>query len=740
MPAPSTRRIASPLFAAGALGAVALSLLWSPSGTEPAVEEALSRELPAAQDPLGPHLSRPIPPEPEIRAALELLESGMERWREGAHLEGALAVDDALSRLPTMDDWRPLLLAELLAPTGDTAAVRIALEGVDPLSELPSRWGWQIQVEALEAADDPAAAARVARAAARVERDAGREGAKWLAAGRAALSAGDSLAARDDLWAAVRMGPSFAAAREAARILDRFAGAPGPADELLLGRVLLAAGAWDPAHTRLRPFLQSGGLAAAERDELTVGLGRALFELRRHADAEGLLAPLASGSSATPHTLSALYWTGRSALARGATSAAEDSFRRLARLAPDSPLAEEAFHLLLTRELSTGFGPRARGFLDELLTVAIRNANTELSVVQLGTTLYLGGEYQAAARTFDAFRSSSRREAGRQQAGYWAALALERAGDPAGARERLQQVHREDPLSMYGVFAGERADLPVLPAGLVEGPAPIPGLETELRNALIRVRVHQLVPTPGSLVFETDRVTRYFAALGSARYDLAEAMIHGGLPLQGIVLGRDLHREEGEWNLRLLRIVHPFPHRDIIVREASARGLDPFFVAGLIRQESMFHAEIRSVAGAVGLMQLMPATAREVAGTLGIRYSPEVLNDPEVNVRLGTTYLASMLSRFQGRAEDALSAYNAGPSRILQWRQTPTYMDRDVFMEHIPFQETRHYVKVVQQYARVYTALYGCGDFDPCHGLSYPAAVDRSPVAGGAPRASLTRD
>jgi soluble lytic murein transglycosylase len=120
----------------------------------------------------------------------------------------------------------------------------------------------------------------------------------------------------------------------------------------------------------------------------------------------------------------------------------------------------------------------------------------------------------------------------------------------------------------------------------------------------------------------------------------------------------------------------------------------------------------------MGLMQLMPTTAREVAGTLGVTYSAQALVDPETNVRFGTTYLATMLRRFDGRPEDALAAYNAGPTRARQWRDLPEYVDSAVFTEHIPFQETRSYVKLVQQYARVYAALYGCGDFEPCLGLS----------------------
>jgi soluble lytic murein transglycosylase len=256
---------------------------------------------------------------------------------------------------------------------------------------------------------------------------------------------------------------------------------------------------------------------------------------------------------------------------------------------------------------------------------------------------------------------------------------------------------------------------------------------------VLRLRVHRLVPTPGSFAFELDRLTRYFADVDGGLYEFAEGLVEGGFPLEAIVIGRRLRADEGEWNLRLLRIVYPFPHRETVVRLASERGLDPFFVAGLIRQESAFDARIRSSSGAVGLMQLMPPTAREVAGSLGITYSPEVLTDPETNLRLGTTYLASMVRSF-GRAEDVLSAYNAGPGRMRGWRGEDTYGDRDVFIEHIPFDETRTYVKAVQAYARVYTTLYGCGDFEPCLGLSYSRAMSENPLAVGLPGAERRLD
>jgi soluble lytic murein transglycosylase len=697
-----------------------------PTPGEPGVE-ALP-PLPA--DPVDRYLAAPPISAAMQAEALDSLRAAMDDFRAGRHRSAAERVDAQLARLPALADWRPLLRAELLAPSGDTAGVRLALEALDPDTPLGARWGWSFLVEAHVAAGDTAgarvSAVRIARSARTPEEAA----APWAEAGRLALATRDTLGAREALLSAIRSDPDGEAARTAARFLDRIHRGDAE-EELLVGRALLAAGEWNAAHQRLASLVGSPGLTERDEAELRLGLGRGLVELRRPGDALAMLAPLTG--AATPRELAApaLFWSGRAHLARNDRGAAQSAFQAIARQAPGDPRAEEGFLLLLDGAAAGSQATAA--LLEGLLDVGVGSPAGELQAVHFGTGRFLAGDYDRAAATFERYLANARRPASRQQAAYWAALARERNGDPGRARDHLRTAWEDDPISIYGVLAGERLDVPILPRNLPGGPAPQPALTGELENALLRLRIHQVVPTPGSFAFELERLQEHFFRRGDGAYDFAEALIYNDFPIQGVVLGREIHRREGVWNLRLLRIVHPFPHREVIVREARARGLDPFFVAGLIRQESLFHTSIRSSAGAVGLMQLMPGTAQEVARSLGIRYQAALLSDPEYNVRLGTQYLASMVRRYDGRAQDALSAYNAGPGRINQWRQRPEARDRDVFMEHIPFRETRHYVKVVQQYARVYAALYGCPGFQPCLGESYAAVVARSPYAGGAP-------
>ncbi len=716
-------------------------LVESTPGETAGSRTALSPEEEARHASLARWLTLPLPDTAEVRRAIDALEDGVGVWRAGRHREGARAVDNALARLPGVGDWRPLLRAELLVPTADTTSVRAALDELEPSGGLLARWGWEFLVLAHEAADDEPGALRAAERAAEAPWIGEARPVALARAGRLALALGDSTRARAHLRAALREGDEGeTATRAAARILDRIAEPSSTSEQLALGRVLLAAGEWEGARRRLLPLVEDARLRESEVAEARLGAGRALVELSRGREALPLLAPLTGPMTPGEFAAPALYWSGRAALAQDDLRRAEGYFAGIVERSPgEAGLAEAGLLRVLDRAAARGAtGDRGRA-LEALLRVGVGTADGELAAVRFGSELYLSGRFEEAAATFERYLEGGRRTLSRQQAAYWAALAHERRGEGARAGELLELTWSEDPFSFYGTFAAERLDAPVLPADLAAGPGAVPGLGDELANALVRLRIHQLVPTAGSFAFELARLEDHFFRRGDGAYDFAEALLAEGFPLQGIVLGRTIRAREGEWNLRLLRIVHPFPYREAIVRESRARGLDPFFVAGLIRQESMFHPTIRSVAGAVGLMQVMPGTGREVARAEGIRFSEAALADPNVNLRLGTAYLAQMIRRFDGRAEDALSAYNAGPGRIQQWRGRPEYRDTDVFLEHIPFRETRHYVKVVQQYTRIYTALYGCGNFEPCLGDSYRTVLARSPFAGGAPSSSLAR-
>ena len=148
----------------------------------------------------------------------------------------------------------------------------------------------------------------------------------------------------------------------------------------------------------------------------------------------------------------------------------------------------------------------------------------------------------------------------------------------------------------------------------------------------------------------------------------------------------------------------PTPYREQVLARAREIGVDPAFMFGLIRQESRFIVDARSHAGASGLMQVMPATARWTAGKIGLPYRADMINDRDVNLRLGASYLKLVLDDFGGSQALAAAAYNAGPSRPRRWREGAT-VEPAAWAEGIPFAETRDYVKKVLSNTVYYTAL-----------------------------------
>jgi len=148
----------------------------------------------------------------------------------------------------------------------------------------------------------------------------------------------------------------------------------------------------------------------------------------------------------------------------------------------------------------------------------------------------------------------------------------------------------------------------------------------------------------------------------------------------------------------------PMPFRQEVTAQARQIGLDPAYVYGLIRQESRFIMDARSHVGASGLMQLMPATARWTAKKIGIPYSPSLITNRDVNLKLGTNYLKLVLDDLGGSQAMAAAAYNAGPSRPRRWRDGPV-LEVAAWAESIPFNETRDYVKKVLSNATYYSAL-----------------------------------
>jgi len=147
----------------------------------------------------------------------------------------------------------------------------------------------------------------------------------------------------------------------------------------------------------------------------------------------------------------------------------------------------------------------------------------------------------------------------------------------------------------------------------------------------------------------------------------------------------------------------PTPFADIVSDQAASNNIDKDWVFSLMRQESAFMSDVESSAGALGVMQIMPATGKEIAQRNGLPFNNKTtLLQPENNIRMGTLYLAQLLNQFDNNLLLATAAYNAGPNRVKRWRPKYETMPGDIWMETIPYKETRNYVKNILAYQAIY--------------------------------------
>ena len=277
---------------------------------------------------------------------------------------------------------------------------------------------------------------------------------------------------------------------------------------------------------------------------------------------------------------------------------------------------------------------------------------------------------------------------------YWHARALEQTGERKAANELYASLAGER--SFYGFLAADHVGAPY---NLKQEPAPV---SEELLARVAEIPGVQRARELVALERWTDarREWRFVTRRMSSAEAMAAAKIAQSWEWHDqaiFTLARS-----GYWDDLELRF--PLEHRQTVQRNASKRDLDVSWVYGVIRQESAFNPLVRSYAGALGLMQLMPATARHVARKLlKRRRSPSrrELTDPETNIELGTTYLSDVLARLEQNPVLATAAYNAGPHRVARWlpeQQLPA----DIWIELIPYRETRQYVERVFTYAVIY--------------------------------------
>jgi soluble lytic murein transglycosylase len=322
----------------------------------------------------------------------------------------------------------------------------------------------------------------------------------------------------------------------------------------------------------------------------------------------------------------------------------------------------------------------------------------------------------------------------RGRAGYWAARDAERAGKLSDARTLYEAMLQRYDANWYGDLARQRLDVlkrtnPNAPAGdsapdsqiaraVVNLSTVSVAEETATAEAVEPLAKADQLNVVGLDEYALDEVNEVLeSAPRSPRLNLAKARIYRtrqqnlqaflalqkSYPDYSQMKPEELTREE--WD-----VFYPLAYWDAITREARARSIDPYRVAGLIRQESVFDPRASSHANAYGLMQLLLDTAQRTALKYGITRAitrDALLSDPQLNIQIGTGYMRDQLDTF-GRIEYVAAAYNAGPGRAVRWRaELPAEMDE--WAEAVPFKETRGYVQGVVRNTLQYKRLYDEG-------------------------------
>jgi len=321
--------------------------------------------------------------------------------------------------------------------------------------------------------------------------------------------------------------------------------------------------------------------------------------------------------------------------------------------------------------------------------------------------------------TLETLRRSSKDHDIQIRAQYWQGRIYDQLQQSDKAQEVYQNLVQEQPLTYYGQLAKARLLQPasLRNVGLVNhetqsSSSTVAIVSNELVNDLHYRKASELLKlgllqeAAKEVKAVTKRAKSKTANLveiislaqqtGAYDFGIRLAILHFGQKLKQDLIPRTSYAWNG---------AYPVGYIPTIQQHAPS-GLDPYLVAGLIREESLYDARAMSQVGALGLMQLMPATARKVAHQLGLP-SPEQddLFDAKTNIQLGTTYVGQLLEQFNGNLVHTVAAYNAGPHVVRRWIAQDPHVDPDEFVERISYRETRGYVKRVLGSYRVYREL-----------------------------------
>ena len=466
-----------------------------------------------------------------------------------------------------------------------------------------------------------------------------------------------------------------------------------PDEHLVRAEALLAARRGDDALRELEPVKPGPPERAARLFHLR---GEAFFR-NRHRYAEAAKAFARAAELAGPTEAYDAFHAVRARSRAGQDRAAIKDYRAFAKKYPKSQYVSDALYLsawLSAREQL----PSAR---DEL----VRFADSDVAkgapglrqdalwdLVMLALRRADGDE----ARTWlERFARGAEKPFDKARASYWLGRAALLRKDDEGASGHFREALTRDPLGYYAQLAATRLrqlGLEPAPPWLPNAPGPTqptvqppPAVAFYARLGLSEDAARAAEPWLESLKERTAKVAALLTTHNTARaYAAAE-------PLMMDVLSTPPDGSAG-W---LWRALFPEPYRYLVHSESARHELDPAELYGHMQIESRYKVRAISGADALGLLQLLPSTATSVAAGRGTKVSRRDILSPHVNIELAAAYLAGLVAHYGGQLPPAIAAYNAGTSRVDEWLARSPEPELDLWVEEIPVEQTRNYVRRV---------------------------------------------
>lgn len=308
-----------------------------------------------------------------------------------------------------------------------------------------------------------------------------------------------------------------------------------------------------------------------------------------------------------------------------------------------------------------------------------------------------------------------------QRARYWYAVARLKTGDATG-EPGLRELAEKVPLSFYGLMAADRLgldpdyDAPFVRTRMSAGPfEPV-----QRAGALIEAGFSDIAHAELESWHRARQLTRAERlAAAPLLHEVGDHFRATRLLIDGF--GGTFERGIDPTWRAAWEHAWPRPFPELVSSAVAEFGFDRALVYAVMREESTYRPKVESPAGALGLMQIIPPTGTRIANDLGVDpFEPTALFSPETNIRFGTYYLDHLMKRFEGSRPRAIAAYNAGPHAVNSWIERDGDLPLDAFVDSIPYNETRRYLRKVYRSWRVYRMLYADDSDAPQPKLAQP--------------------